>query len=34
VDGVTLIRLLADTDQLAAQLREAGALLIDVDPSA
>jgi len=29
VDGVTLARLLADTDHLAAQLREIGALLAD-----
>ena len=29
VDGVTLTRLLADTDHLATQLREAGALLIE-----
>jgi hypothetical protein len=29
VDGVTLARLLADTDHLAAQLREVGALLAD-----
>jgi hypothetical protein len=29
VDGVTLARLLADTDHVAAQLREAGTLLAD-----
>jgi hypothetical protein len=29
VDGVTLVRLLADTDHVAAQLREVGALLAD-----
>jgi hypothetical protein len=34
VDGVTLARLLADTDHLATQLREVSTLLTDVDPSA
>ena len=29
VDGVTLVRLLADTDHVAAQLREVGTLLAD-----
>ncbi|HEX4703171.1 MAG TPA: hypothetical protein VH352_13655 [Pseudonocardiaceae bacterium] len=32
-DGVTLARLLADTDHLATQLRELGALLTDSDGS-
>lgn len=33
-DDVTLTRLLADTDHLATQLREAGALLSDPDRQA